>query len=388
MKNDELLQILHHGIKPREKYPAEVRRFCLGLFSYSARAYEYVRKSFHNHLPGTSTIKLWFANSDIRGEEGIQDDQMERLRRIVEDFKIKYNRDLMCSLVFDEIHIRQQLCFSLQLMDYVGHVGYGQKPGEKNIASQAIVFLLVGLDVNFEFPVAYHFVNSLDAKKQSKLMETIIAAVTRCGVKITNITFDGNSANKPACHFLGANLNVNVKGQNKQLKPFILNPVNNTKIYIFFDPCHMEKLIRNRWASCKVFFNDKGNKIEWRYIEALYAYSRDNDFQVHKLTKKHVQWKNHAMRVGLAVETFSESVATAIEFLMRQNVPEFQGAQPTVDFLRRINTLFDIFNSRKLNELNIFKRPLSAENKRSFSISFKKPSHSSKSSNSSRFFTK
>lgn len=127
MENDDLFRILHHGVKAKEKYPKKVRHFCLGLYSYSVRAYEYVRMTFHNHLPGINTIKCWFSNSDIRGEEGIQEDQMNRLRKTAEEFKMKNNRDLICSLVFDEIHIRKQLCFSLQYMNYVGHVGYGQK---------------------------------------------------------------------------------------------------------------------------------------------------------------------------------------------------------------------------------------------------------------------
>lgn len=122
--------------------------------------------------------------------------------------------------------------------------------------------------------------------------------------------------------------------------------------------------MRNRWAVSEVFFDSAGNKIEWRFIKALYEYSSSNDFRTHKLTKRHMQWQRNSMNVRLAVETFSESVASSIEFLMEQNVPEFQGARPTIDFIRRMNTLFDIFNSRYTNDKNIFKRRMSTENKR------------------------
>lgn len=70
------------------------------------------------------------------------------------------------------------------------------------------------------------------------------------------------------------------------------------------------------------------------------------------------------MNVRLASETFSESVASSLQFLMEQNIPEFQGAQPTIDFVRRMDKLFDIFNSTLVNDNNIFKRVLSADNNR------------------------
>lgn len=312
------------------------------------------------------TIQNWFANSDICGDPGIQEKCMERLQKIAIEFKQKNGRELMCCLIFDEMYLRQQILFSMQNMDYVGYVNYGQKPGNehKTVAKQAIVFLLNGIDVNFEFPVAYYFIDELDMHARKNLLTEIIAMVTRCGIKITNLTFDGYSANMPAMELLGAKLKINSKTKNRKFRPYIDNPINKEKIYIFLDPCHMEKLIRGRLATCKVFYDVNGNKIEWRYIEALYEYSCKNDFRTHKLTKKHMQWERNSMNVRLAVETFSESVASSLEYLMKQGVPEFQGAQPTVDFIRRMNTLFDVFNSRHCNGQNIFKRRMSMENKR------------------------
>lgn len=163
---------------------------------------------------------------------------------------------------------------------------------------------------------------------------------------------------------LGACLKINVKGNNRTLKSYIINPINDEKIYIILDPCHMEKLLRNRWATCQVFFDANRNKIEWRYIVELYKYSCKNDFQTHKLSKKHIEWKRHSMNVRIAAETFSESVASSLEYLMDQNVEEFQGAKPTIDFIKRMDRLFNIFNSRNLNDDNLFKRRLCAENQR------------------------
>lgn len=331
LDNSQLFKVLHHGNKSGHKYPEEVRHFCISLVSLSPRAYEIVRRTFHNHLPSVYTIRKWFANSDIRGDPGIQTDTLDRLKKIAHDFEEKNKRKLLCSLVYDEIHIKQQLCWSHNEMEYSGFKSYGEKGGEldkdveKNIAKQAIVFVLNGIDTNFEFPISYDFINELDKTQRKNLIIDIIAAVTKCGIQITNITFDGHTSNVPALELLGANLQWNVTKKNKQFKPFILDPINNKKIFVFLDPSHMVKLVRNRLASCEKFIDINGNQIEWRYIENLYKYSIKNDFHPHKLTKKHIEWKRHSMNVRIAVETLSDSTANSIQFLMQQNVPEFQG---------------------------------------------------------------
>lgn len=126
----------------------------------------------------------------------------------------------------------------------------------------------------------------------------------------------------------------------------------------------MEKLVRNRWDTCKIFYDRNNCKIEWRYIEELHKFSRENDFRTHKINKKHIEWKRNPMNVRIAVETFSKSTSDSIQFLMDQKIPQFQGAQATINFIRRMDKLFDIFNSKNSKNQNIFKRALCPENKR------------------------
>lgn len=112
------------------------------------------------------------------------------------------------------------------------------------------------------------------------------------------------------------------------------------------------------------FVGNKKKKVEWRYIESLHEYSQQQSIRVHKLTRKHIQWGRNPMNVCLAVQTFSDTVADSLQFLMEQNIPEFQGAEETINFIRKMNKLFDIFNSKNSNHSNVFKRVLSIENKR------------------------
>lgn len=193
--------MLHYGVKRGQKYPEEVRHFCISLLSCNPRAYELVRRTFHNHLPTLGTIKSWFANSDLRSDPGFQESTLERLTKIARDFEEKHKYKLMCSLIYDEVHIKQQVYWSPQEMKYIGFKSDGDSGDspdeslEKTIVKQAIVFMLNGIDVNFEYPIAYHYINELNASQRKDLLSELIVRLTNCGIKITNVTFDGEYNN-------------------------------------------------------------------------------------------------------------------------------------------------------------------------------------------------
>lgn len=68
------------------------------------------------------------------------------------------------------------------------------------------------------------------------------------------------------------------------------------------------------------------------------------------------------MQVDLAAQTLSASVADALEFLNSElNHPEFRGVEATVSFIRRIDKLFDLLNSRSPRAKG-FKAPLRKDN--------------------------
>jgi hypothetical protein len=86
-----------------------------------------------------------------------------------------------------------------------------------------------------------------------------------------------------------------------------------------------------------------------------------------KLKMAHIKWKQQRMKVNLAAQAFSSSVADAIEYCANElKLPQFQGSEATVKFLRTFDRLFDILNSR--NPLaKGYKSPLRVSNKSSWS---------------------
>lgn len=131
---------MHSGIKGGAKYTEEARKFCLSLHYYSPRAYEFLRETFNNHLPHPKTIKSWYANSDLRGDPGIQLDVMKKLKQFAKGFEEEHGSQVLCSLVFDEMYIRRQVFWSLQQLEYIGHINYAQESTSQETSSLILFF--------------------------------------------------------------------------------------------------------------------------------------------------------------------------------------------------------------------------------------------------------
>lgn len=193
-----MLECLVNGVLPGEKYPKSVREFCFKLSYHSPAAYEVVREQFNNNLPHSKTLKVWLAQSDINAEPGITQGTLKRLKAFVDDLK---DEPLICALIFDEMYIMKQMYFDANKLDYVGCITYPEKtmddegneiPLEKlPIARKTIIFMLSGMNKRFQFPFAYHFVDALKANYLAELVTDVIIQVSKCGVKISNLTFDG-----------------------------------------------------------------------------------------------------------------------------------------------------------------------------------------------------
>lgn len=356
-----------HGIKPGELYPESVRKFCISVHFHSPAAYRTLRNAFKRKLPHPHTIAAWYRYSNIKGNPGIQQETLDRLKRIANDVEKETKQPLICSLIVDEMYIRKQVLWCNQNQKYVGYVSYGENEEQKKeklmpIANQAIVFLLNGINQCIEFPVCYHFIRTLNASDKAALYLEIIEKITKCGVVIKNITFDGLASNFAMCKILGAQLDIFAS----DFKPFVLNPVNQSKIFIMFDNCHAEKLVRNTLGNKGLIYDENNEHIEWAHFEDLLKFSEQYNISTHKLSKKHIDFKSSIMNVKIATETMSNSVADSFQYLHDKGVTKFQKVTPTIHFIRIFNNLFDIFNSRDADSANskhIFKQPLCASNK-------------------------
>lgn len=81
-----------------------------------------------------------------------------------------------------------------------------------------------------------------------------------------------------------------------------------------------------------------------------------------RLRMRNIEYRKQIMKVYLAAQTLSSSVADAIEFCDKiLNLSEFKGSGPTVKFIRAVDRIFDFLNVRNPWGKG-FKRPLRVSN--------------------------
>ena len=124
------------------------------------------------------------------------------------------------------------------------------------------------------------------------------------------------------------------------------------------DPSHMLKLARNALAEIKTLQDGDGNQIKWKHIQTLQSIQEEEGLKfANKLSKGHVKYHRHKMNVKIAAQTLSSSVADALQFLMDAGHPDLKDAAGTIKFLRVIDKIFDLLNSRSVFGKG-YKRPL------------------------------
>lgn len=165
---------------------------------------------------------------------------------------------------------------------------------------------------------------------------------------------DGHAVNVSAARQLGYQLDPD------NLTESVV--INGCEVFLFFDYVHCIKLMRNVFASQPFLLNHDNERISWEFLVKL------NDIQLreglklgNKLSLRHIEFSNKKMKVNLATQIFSKSVADALATMRELHNPDFQNSEATEQFLRAFNDLFDIFNSRSTASWG-FKSPLSASN--------------------------
>lgn len=205
---------------------------------------------------------------------------------------------LVISLAFDEMANQRSMMWCRSSNRFIELIDRGtpKNPEEFNLATNVIAFMVCGINSKFEQPIAYYFIQTLNAEERSTLVKEIIVEISKLGITVQNITFDGYSSNVTKCRLLGAD----IRNHNPQeYTTHFENPFDKSKVYIIFDPSHMIKLVRNTLGNRLVFWNGSNGKIEWTYYEELVKYSKSGQFSLtHKLNKLQFNGKTEKCMCG------------------------------------------------------------------------------------------
>lgn len=341
-----------HRHKLSRKYEVGVRKFAVTTHFYSPSAYKYLRSQLGNILPHVKTLARWY--STIDGAPGFTKEALNML-----SLKAKIcaemtpPKKILCSLVFDEMAIKQQKEYDGS--SYHGYVDVGAEIdySDKEEAKEALVFMVVAVNDSWKVPVGYFFINGLSSEQKAALVSQCLTLLKECGIVISNVTFDGCPANLSMSTKLGCILDVdNMK-----------TSFGDENVNVFPDPSHMLKLIRNTFGDKKKFIDVSDEIIDFKYVESLNMLQENEGLHLaNKLRGEHIRFFKQKMKVKLASQLLSRSVAEALLFCKDVlKLKEFEGCEATVRFILIINDAFDILNSRNLSEYG-YKKPLCEKN--------------------------
>ena len=197
----------------------------------------------------------------------------------------------------------------------------------------------------------------LNGCERANLVTIALEKIHKAGATAVSLTADGPSTHLTMMQILGGKLDP------ENMMPYFPHPSDSSRrVHLILDLVHMLKLIRNSLATKKVLKSPSG-LICWKYIERLYELQEEEGLRAGtKLKKQHIAWDRNKMTVSIAAQTFSSSVADALDFL-REDLKneEFQGSEATSEFVRLFDSLFDSFNSRNIFGQR-FKAPLKLAN--------------------------
>jgi len=90
------------------------------------------------------------------------------------------------------------------------------------------------------------------------------------------------------------------------------------------DPAHMLKLIRNTLGDYGILYDENGEKIQWQYFNDLVKLQEEGSVHLAtKIRQRHIFYWKEKMKVRLATQTLSASVADALLYCKIKNMAIF-----------------------------------------------------------------
>nr|XP_006814529.1 PREDICTED: uncharacterized protein LOC102801316 [Saccoglossus kowalevskii] len=340
-------------------------RWCLFLRFKSSTAYEALKNSGFVKLPSQRTLRDY--SNYIKPEPGINH---HVLKELVSEVNGKTNAVKYVALLHDELKIKQDLVYDKYTGELVGFINLGHINNElaklekygncKNtkgpeLASHILVLMVRDLASNFQMSVSYHPTDSCRADHLFPIIwNTISYLEVSCGLHVLVSTSDGASWNRK---FYRMHRVLGAPRDSLVFKCKNLFAFDGRYIYIVSDVPHLIKTTRNCWANSESHGKSRslwnGNPILWRHLSKLVIDDQTRDIHLlHKIGYDHINITSFSiMRVNLAAQVLSETVANAIE---TYGPPD---ARETAKFVRYMDKFVDCLHVRCKEEYLRKKKP-------------------------------
>lgn len=314
-----------------ERYSLETKNLALCLFYCSTRTYQEIRK--HLKLPSPRLIKKWIKSLKIN--DGMSTTVLQLLK---EKSKTLTKRDRVVCVSIDEISLKPNLTyFATAKPDVI--IGFPSKvPGINEHkttvrATSALVIMIKFVSTGYKQSIGYLFSHEgFKANELVAIVELAMNSIVDAGLIPKVIVCDQNATNRSLFTKLGIN----------EKKPYYL--FRGEKIFGMFDAPHLLKSSRNNIMRHNAIYDGKVAK--WDHIRMLYDHDSTRlPRAAPKLSNGHIFLPAFGeMRVGVAAETLSQTVASAIRLYVASDVLPDE-CEATARFCSDIDRLFDVFNA-------------------------------------------
>lgn len=318
------------------RYTDNFKQFSLSVYFLGPTAYKQFSKVYR--LPTVRTLNRFTRPWQIN--PGFNDFVFKIMQLRVEHFDSNAKNCIVC---LDEISLKCNLFYDISKDTIIGFeegVDYRQA----NLVGSALVLMVRGISSQWKQPVAYFLYKTSPKSQEVKniLFETI-RKLNSTGLNVLGVVSDQ-----------GSNF-YNLVKTVLNLTPD--NPcfsVDNKEIVYIFDVPHLLKSTRNNFFQHK--FLSSAGVTSKQYLQKIYDIDETKNIRLMpKLTNAHIfPSAFQKMKVKLAAQVFSWSVTTAMSAYIDFNIlPE--SATATVNFIKNMNSLFDILNSASLLNIAVFK---------------------------------
>ena len=129
--------------------------------------------------------------------------------------------------------------------------------------------------------------------------------------------------------------------------PSFENPsASDREIHVFADAPHLIKLVRNNFLDSG-FELENGNFVQSGCVKEIIQRSLSDLKPTYRLTEKHIHVTGtQRMNVRKAAQLLSETTSKALDFYGRQGLLLSMYWKSTRDFIKLVDSWFDVFNSR------------------------------------------
>lgn len=301
------------NLNARIKWSVEDISSAVSLFAAGPRAYRHLYRKNHP-LPAPSTLRKWA--SKIKVEPGVIDTALN----LMAHYELE-EIDKVCVLVFDEMKIKSTFEYDKACDATMSPSNYVQ------------VVIVRGLRKQWKQPIYFNY----DQNMTATILRDILQKLHVIGYNVVAITSDMGPANQG----LWRELNVSCN------KVWFPHPSDGLKkVFVFADPVHLIKLLRNHFLDSGYHLGDVSiNATPVKEVLSLISVA---DLKIaFKLTDEHLSVEAAArQKVKFATQLFSNSVSSAIRRCVMLGKCKNKYALQCADFIKIVNDWFDVFNSK------------------------------------------